>query len=185
MYKQLNRTLIIFLFILFGFSCSKPDLKINEIVLCDNFNSDGTCKEPLQNNHLYQINFPLSKNINTWEKMANYMYFTTRQTPGLIIKFNRNFTVKEKKSIHDTFKATYNFKDSIGYMEGLEIGENFIGVFNYLGAMVKKRQKELKQENSYPYPTVVFPAKLIFFYHAENFKGNTEMTVDIKLNYIP
>ena len=184
MCKRYNSFIFYILMITLLSDCKKQELKVTDVILCDNFSSEGLCREPLQKEHVYNIIFPLSKNINTWDKFANYLYFTTRQTPGYILKFNRSFTPGEKKILHDTFSSSYEFSNSNGHMEGVEIGEDFIGVFNYLGSMVKIRQKEMKQELMYPYPGMLFPAKTVFKYKSTLVNGEVDMNLNILLKYI-
>ena len=163
--------------------CNPPELKITSIELCENFNSEGICREPLQKAHTYNLTIVRSKKFETWESLSNYMYFHSRQTPGFIVRFNRKFTLTEKEILHKTYKANYSFYGSSGHVEGLDIGEDWIGSFQYLGSVIKDRQRLFKEEKNYPKIELLFPANLKFTFESGLAKGDITTELNVNLQY--
>ncbi|MBP7283018.1 MAG: hypothetical protein KBA66_15655 [Leptospiraceae bacterium] len=171
-----------FLFLAVSF-CKPPDLKVNSIELCENFSSEGICREKLEKEHTYNLDIKRSKKFETWESFSNYLYFYSRQTPGFIVRFNRKFTMTEKELFKKAYKANYQFYGSSGYMEGLEIGEDWIGSFQYLGSILKDRQRQFKEDKNFPYMETIFPATIEFHFDSPLAKGEISTKVDVKLKY--
>ncbi|MBK8394482.1 MAG: hypothetical protein IPL26_04450 [Leptospiraceae bacterium] len=180
--KIINKMIYLFLFLIAN-NCNPPELKLNTIELCENFSSEGICKENLDKEHTYTIDVKRAKKFETWDSFANYIYFHSRQTPGFIIRFNRKFTMTEKDLIKKTYKAKYEFYGSSGHVEGMEIGEDWIGSFQYLGSIVKERQKQFKEEKNFPYMETIFPATIMFEFDSALAKGAISTKVDVKLKY--
>ncbi|HMV45686.1 MAG TPA: hypothetical protein PK079_19290 [Leptospiraceae bacterium] len=166
------------------YNCKPQELKIENIELCENFASDGVCREKLDNSHTYEIKINKNKKYETWEALSNYMYFHSRQTPGFIVRFNRKFTLTERETLHKTYKAKYEFYGSSGIVEGFEIGDDWIGSFQYLGSIVKDRQRHFKEEKNFPYLETVFPASIRFSFDSALAKGQAAVEVNVRLNYI-
>jgi hypothetical protein len=171
----------ILIFSCFLFSCAKEDLKINSVELCEYFNSEGICKETLNKNHTYTVIIPKGKRIETWEALSNHLYFKSRQTPGILIRFNRKFTPSEKKEIYSTYFASFDFQETIGKVEGQEIGEDWIGSFQYLGSMLKEKLKSKNELGNYPNPGNIFPIEVKYHYESSLFNGDISFKVNLKL----
>ncbi|HRG44596.1 MAG TPA: hypothetical protein PLX69_01260 [Leptospiraceae bacterium] len=184
--KALIRTIINiqFLFLLLTVNyCKPPELKVLSIELCENFSSEGVCREKLSNAHTYNIVIDRAKKFESWEALSNYMYFHSRQTPGFIVRFNRKFTLTEKEILHKTYKANYSFYGSSGHVEGLDIGEDWIGSFQYLGSVIKDRQRLFKEEKNYPKIELLFPANLKFTFESGLAKGDITTELNVNLQY--
>lgn len=162
-------------------SCTQEPLKIQKFQLCEFFDSKGICKKELSK--LQEISLSLKKEtkLETWEALGNYLYFQKKITPGFILQFNRKPTHQERKKILETYKAYYQFAGISGELAGFEFGENWIGSFDYLGSMLKERQRSRKEEKSYPFLTNVFPAKLKFLYECEYFNGENELEINLNI----
>lgn len=166
-------------------SCKPKELKITSIELCEFFGSDGVCREKLGKVHTYHILVERPKKFETWEELGNYLYFKSRQTPGFIVRFNREFTQMEKDLIRNSYKASYEFKGSLGNVEGFEVGSDWIGSFQYLGSILKNRQRQIKQEKVIPNLNFVFPAPIHFSFESDIAHGTiaTEVNLDLKYDY--
>lgn len=174
------------LFFLFAFvlgNCSREPLKVEKVLACGYFDSLGECKEPISEKKLYEISIPRASRMETWNALANHLYFKTKQTPGFVVYFNRKFSLEEKQIIRESYKAYYEFSESTGKVEGFEMGENWIGSFQYLGSILKDRQREKKEDKSYPVLNSIFPAQLIFRFTSDVFQGETSTEINLNLNY--
>lgn len=171
----------VFTVIMLGiFHCKLQELKIIHIELCENFSSQGICREKLEKEHSYKLKLKDSKRFETWETLSNYLYFHSRQTPGFIVRFNRKFTQPERELFLKTYKATYEFKGFSGHVEGFEVGEDWIGSFQYLGSIVKDRQRHFKEDKNFPKLETVFPAKIEFSFKSFSVIGEIDTNVNLK-----
>ncbi len=176
--------LFLFIIALLNFVyCSREPLKIQKAELCEYFNSLGECKESMSQKTNYDVKISRGKRMETWNQVANHLYFQTKQTPGFIIHFNRNFSLEEKQILRNSYVAYYEFSESTGKVEGVEFGENWIGSFQYLGSIIKDRQKEKKEDKSYPTLNSIFPATLIFRYKSDLFQGELSSEINLNLLY--
>ncbi len=167
--------------LIFLFSCTEEPLKINKFQPCEFFNNKGICKQELSNPHNYTLTLEKNTFINSWETLGNYLYFQKKITPGFILQLNRKPTHKERKKIVETYKAYYQFAGISGEFSGFEFSENWIGSFDYLGTMIKERQRSRKEEKLYPFLGNLFPAKIKFLYECEYFKGESELEINLTL----
>jgi hypothetical protein len=163
--------------------CSREPLKIQNAELCEYFNSAGECKESMSSKTNYEVKFPRTKKLENWNQLANHLYFQTKQTPGFIIRFNRNFSLEEKQILRNSYVAYYEFSESTGKVEGVEFGENWIGSFQYLGSIIKDRQREKKEDKLYPTINSLFPATLTFRYKSDLFQGELSSEINLNLLY--
>lgn len=182
-YKNIFLFPMIFIIFVGVTDCNPPELKITSIELCENFNSEGICREPLQKAHTYNLTIVRSKKFETWESLSNYMYFHSRQTPGFIVRFNRKFTMTERDLLHKSYKANYTFYGSSGTVEGFEVGEDWVGSFQYLGSIIKDRQRHFKEEKNFPYMETLFPANLNFSFDSALGKGEISSELNVILQY--
>lgn len=166
-------------------ACEPAVLSVNNVELCDYFTRDGVCREPSPLNKKYSVDIPNAKKPNTWEELGNYLYFHARETPGFVLRMNRRMSPEERKQIQETYFAMYEFAGVKGKMEGFEIGEDWIGSFNYLGSMVKEKQKKENRLGQYPYETSVFPTDLEFTWSAKGIKGSTKTKIDFVYHVLP
>lgn len=171
----------IILFSLFIFlSCKEAELKIRSIELCEFFSSEGICKEKLDATHEYNLTISKNKTFENWEAVSNYLYFHSRQTPGFIVRFNRKFTIMELQKLKNSYKANYEFYGSSGIVEGLEIGEDWVGSFQYLGSILKDRQRKFKENKNFPYLESVFPSSIKFNFFSDYGEGKIETEINLK-----
>lgn len=166
-------------------ACEPTVLSVSNVELCDYFTRDGVCREPSPLNKKYSVDIPNAKKPNTWEELGNYLYFHARETPGFVLRMNRRMSPEERKQIQETYFAMYEFAGVKGKMEGFEIGEDWIGSFNYLGSMVKEKQKKENRLGQYPYETSIFPTDLEFTWSAKGIKGSTKTKIDFVYHVLP
>ncbi|TGK56945.1 hypothetical protein EHQ27_11245 [Leptospira wolffii] len=173
------------LFALLLSACQPANLAVEKVELCDYFTRDGVCREPSPLNKKYSVEIPNDKKPQTWEDLANYLYFHARETPGFILRMNRKFSPEERSQIRETYFAMYEFSGVRGKMEGFEIGEDWIGSFNYLGSMIKEKQKKENRLKLYPYETSLFPSDLEFNWTAKGISGSTKTKIDFVYHVSP
>lgn len=181
--RLIKLILLFFIFLVEVTACKPTELKITSIELCENFGSDGICREKLESEHTYNVKVNRPKKFETWEALGNYLYFTSRQTPGFIVRFNRKFTLSEKELLHKTYKSNYEFYGSIGHVEGFELGDNWVGSFQYLGSILKDRQRLFKEDKNFPYLENVFPSSLKFSFDSALVRGKVTTEINLKLNH--
>lgn len=140
-------------------TCAPVQLEITSVALCDHFNRLGECLEPVEKDHHYKVEIPHVKKPDTWEKFANYLYFHARETPGFLIRFNRKLTPSESRAIRDSYYATMSLSGTVERMEGFEMGEDWIGSFQYLGSIIKDKLKKETVSVLIPIRIWSFPRK--------------------------
>ncbi|PJE04193.1 MAG: hypothetical protein CK427_02590 [Leptospira sp.] len=177
MYKKI----LLFIVLSNAISCSR-DLEVSNIQICDLFTSQGECKEPWQKEKAYIIQLPSNKKIKTWEELSHYLYFNAKETPGLVIHWNRNFTAEEKASFYSKSSCygIYKFYGHIGTMEGREIGTNWMGFFQYLGSILEEERKASSKWKEDFHLLELFPANLELGFHC----NQRETFVPLQINLI-
>ncbi|MBM9499395.1 hypothetical protein JWG44_03930 [Leptospira sp. 201903071] len=166
-------------------NCAPSKLEIVSITLCDHFNRAGECLEPVEKNHHYKVEIPNSKKPDTWEKFANFLYFHARETPGFILRFNRKLLPSEAKAIKDSYFATMNLSGTVERMEGFEMGEDWVGSFQYLGSMIKDKLKKENRLGSFPYTNTIFPAEVEFKFNSSLFAGEEKTKINLSFTVLP
>lgn len=127
------------------FSCNPFALE-TRIEFCDNYNHSG-CQNPQKEHRIYSISVPDTKK-ESWFDLGYYMYFHSRQTPGIRVEFTRKLNSKEKQVLKDTLRCEYRLykegKEVTGHLEGLRIDDDFGGFwcFDYLGTMMVSFHKK-------------------------------------------
>lgn len=126
-------------------NCSPSDLRVVNDSPCDLFTSQGICKEPWKGERIYTIpNNDTTRNLVTWEQVSRYLYFTARETPGVLIHFQRNLKDQEKIQLEKNCNASFLFHGTKQIMEGKEVGEAHLGFFQYLGTLIEEETKHRK-----------------------------------------
>ncbi|RHX80078.1 hypothetical protein DLM76_13455 [Leptospira yasudae] len=166
-------------------ACAPSALEITTITLCDHFNRTGECLEPVEKNHHYKVEIPNNRKPDTWEKLANYLYFHARETPGFIVRFNRKLTPSESKAIKDSYYATMSLSGTVERMEGFEMGEDWVGSFQYLGSMIKDKLKKENRLGSFPYTNTIFPAEVEFRFNSSLFEGSEKTKINLSFTVLP
>ncbi|PJZ56613.1 complement regulator-acquiring protein LcpA [Leptospira barantonii] len=166
-------------------SCAPTPLSIASISLCDHFTRTGECLEPIEKNHHYKVEIPNNRKPDTWEKFANYLYFHARETPGFLVRFNRKLTPSESKAIKDSYYATMNLSGTVERMEGFEMGEDWVGSFQYLGSMIKDKLKKENRLGSFPYTNTIFPAEVEFKFNSSLFEGGEKTKINLSFTVLP
>lgn len=119
-------------------------LKTNEIYRCDDFAND-VCTLPAPKDGRYTSIVPREKR-DTWYDFGYYMYFHSRETPGLRVDFNRSLSSTERDSLEKSLVCEYellaNGQAYEGHLEGRRIDDNGFWCFDYLGMMLIKFQKK-------------------------------------------
>ncbi|MCB1175381.1 MAG: hypothetical protein KDK39_17535 [Leptospiraceae bacterium] len=162
------RTLIVF-FTLNGLQCQPEKLAISDSYLCNRMSADH-CSERIAVRQHFRPQIPEYKS-QTWFDLGYYMYFHTRETPGLWVRFNRPLSKTEQKAIQTGLHCHLELEDQSGHrysqpMEGKRIGRDFFWCFDYLGGHLVSMLKEQKRERSKPQPAE-FPYKMRIQWHVD------------------
>lgn len=182
---KINILIFACLICLFSVSCAPAPLSIASISLCDHFNRAGECLEPIEKNHHYKVEIPNNRKPDTWEKFANYLYFHARETPGFLVRFNRKLTPSESKAIKDSYYATMSLSGTVERMEGFEMGEDWVGSFQYLGSMIKDKLRKENRLGSFPYTNTIFPAEVEFKFNSSLFEGGEKTKINLSFTVLP
>ena len=175
------RALFIFLLII-CYNCSPGDLYINKIENCELFQSNGSCKEKLLSNHTYKLAISKEKILNmTWKDFGNHLYFQSKNTPGILLHFNRRLNEKEKETLSSSFHAVYRIGDYENRMEGQEIGEDWIGAFQYLGSIIKDERKIMGKADERVSLKELFPLNIKLRYTSAYFDGESSVNIDLEV----
>lgn len=166
-------------------NCYPSRLEVATFTLCDHFNRAGECLEPAEKNRHYKVEIPNNRKPDTWEKFANYLYFHARETPGFIVRFNRKLTPSEAKTIKDSYYATVSLSGSVERMEGFEMGDDWVGSFQYLGSMIKDKLKKENRLSSFPYTNTLFPAEVEFRFNSSLFEGGEKTKINLSFTVLP
>lgn len=174
--------LIIIIILSFCFMNCTGELEVSNIQICDLFNSQGKCKEPWSDQKEYKVEFPVNKKIQTWENLSHHLYFNARETPGLVVQWNRTFTKEEKEKFSSKSECygIYQFYGHRGKMEGKEIGNDWMGFFQYLGTILEEERKASGKWKDDYYLKELFPANLELGFHC----NQIETLVPLKINLI-
>lgn len=138
------------------------DLKTSDVYFCDQYKADQ-CELPYPDNErVYRPVIPASK-TDSWYDLGYYMYFHTRQTPGLRVNFNRALSQKEshqlKKSASCSLTISTANNSHTAHMEGMRIDEDGFWCFDYLGSNLVALMKKNHQEKNKPVRSI-FPIRL-------------------------
>jgi hypothetical protein len=177
----LKVSFFIAIFALFSSGCTK-DLLVEKFEICDLFDNNGICKEPWKEKKIYLISIPSEKNLKTWEDLSHHLYFKARETPGVLIHWNRDLNEDERKSMQGKdCIGVYQFLNTSGIMEGKEIGSNWVGFFQYLGTILEEERKTSKKWTHKIQLDEIFPAKLSLGFKCNNIQHLEPLIVDIKI----
>ncbi len=134
---------------------------------CDNW--DGVhCTNPQNDVRTYKLDLPEGKS-HTYFDLAYYMYFHSRQTPGLRVNLKQPISAGELQRLRQDFHCVYRIekedKFAEGKMEGIRFDANGEGFwcFDYLGSMLVNFHKKYHTIESKPVPQD-FPMKLTISY---------------------
>lgn len=183
MYKQIQTLfkLILISTLLFSTNqCLNKDLKVVETTLCDDFDFyRGKCNKPIQGEKTYQLELP--SKIETWNDFSSFVRKRAKIKPGFLLKFNRDFTVSEQELITSSYKAAYYFWDSRGKMEGFAMGEDWVYSYESLGDIIKYRQLEKANLDSFINLQEIFPVELKLYYFSDLVKGEVPFKIDLSV----
>ena len=123
-------------FLLLTGSCSlfePAELQIEEVIFCDLIEADR-CSDPWGGaTRIYRPAIPDFK-TNSWFDLAYHMYFHTRETPGMLVRFNRTLQPAEKqllrKSAQCEMQLSRGTKSITVHMEGSKRGDDYIWCFD-------------------------------------------------------
>ncbi len=171
-------------FLYFGMSCRPAIPAVDNISLCDDMGADK-CASPMEPVRTYTFAAPENKK-SSWFDLGYYMYFHSRQTPGMLVKFNRSLDSRElailKESLHCNYRLEKDGKYLSGHLEGKRIDPDASSFwcFDYLGSMLVKFQKlhgdvRKKPEKSF------FPVRLTLEFDSRlpGFKGEILSTISV------
>ncbi|TGK37466.1 hypothetical protein EHQ12_07010 [Leptospira gomenensis] len=182
---KINILFFVYFSSIYSFGCSPSKLEITSLTLCDHFNRAGECLEPVEKNRHYKVEIPHNRKPDTWEKFSNFLYFHARETPGFIVRFNRKLTPSEAKAIQDSYYATVSLAGSVERMEGFEMGEDWVGSFQYLGSMIKDKLRKENRLSSFPYTNTLFPAEVEFRFNSSLFEGEEKTKINLSFTVLP
>ena len=117
---------------------------------CDDF-ADGKCTIPAKPNMTYSFKVP-GERASTWRKLGYYMYFHSRETPGIRVDFSKSPGDQKLKLLRETLECSYRIEKGErwveGHIEGRRIDENGTGFwcFDYLGSMLIEFHKKYGAE---------------------------------------
>ncbi len=132
-----------------GFSCNFANrLQIVETILCDLWNKKGVCLEPWnQNSREYKIPKKVFQNLESNQELIQYLYFHARETPGILVRWNREPTKEEwNLETNESCRFRYTFRNTTDSFPGFDKGKTFMGAFQYLGSIL---EPALKQEGTW------------------------------------
>ena len=162
-------------------NCKNEELKIVSTTLCEYSISDGNCDQILEPKKVYNINFTKENKIETYNQLANFLYFKYRISSGYILKFNRPLLLAEKESFRSTYKVYYNVSNTRGLVDGLDLGNDYVYSFVYIGNLLKEKNRE-KGDHDKIFPknlNIQFP--ITFTYSSTLFSGNVETSQEVHI----
>lgn len=129
------------------------DPGIDSLYFCDQYKNEKCLIRFNEKTRIYKPQIPESK-TGSWYDLGYYMYFHTRETPGLKIDFTRNLTKNELKLLKQSLNCKISIqKGPIIYeneMEGLRIDRSGFWCFDYLGSHLVDFMKSQKAEKQTP-----------------------------------
>ncbi|WCL48027.1 hypothetical protein [Leptospira sp. GIMC2001] len=179
--KILPTILFLLVFQLTMSNCNR-ELAMDHFQVCDLFDNQGKCTEPWDKTKTYQLRIPANKKLKTWEDLSHFLYFQARETPGIVIYWNRDFTESEKKEFKSkNCHGVFVFYGRKIEMEGKEIGDNWMGFFHYLGTILEEEMKHRGRWTKEIYLSEVFPAPMEIGFHCgdKSFMTSTEIDLSI------
>ncbi len=143
-------------------------LEIEAVSFCDLYEENG-CVEPWNGTRrTYSPEIPEYKQ-DSWYDLGYHMYFHTRETPGVRVKFNRGLSSGEiaglEKNLHCEYELERDGKIVSGHLEGTRVDADGIWCFDYLGTMLVNWHKENGSEQQRP-SADFFPVQLRLFFAA-------------------
>lgn len=184
MKQKLSLAISLVFILLLGYCHYFIDLTIDKMYFCDQYKNE-TCLLSFENaQRTYRPQIPKSK-TNSWYDLGYYMYFHTRQTPGLKINFSRALTDDElktlKKSLLCEFVLTKGKIQKKTHMEGKRITKEGFWCFDYLGSNLVEFMKSQDKHQQIPEKTF-FPIQLGIHFssalHQINGQNTTKLYVD-------
>lgn len=131
-------------FVIFLLMCAHPldDIKITG---CDVYDESAEqCTQPAKEQIIYEFKVPKAK-LKSWRELSYYMYFHSRQTPGIRLQFAGSLSDDEQEQLRKNGHCSYrlyrqsgDYEPVTGEMEGFRVYEDGLWCFDYLGAMLLK-----------------------------------------------
>ena len=168
-------------------SCHRES-QIESTIFCDDF--DGTHCNALQTaERTYRFTIPRHK-LNSWFDFGYYMYFHSRQTPGIRIVIEPPLSGEQLSAFRSGLECRYRLSQgghSIeGELEGKRVDPDGGGFwcFDYLGSKLVDFQKQHGDVRAVPSPDF-FPVEWSFIYHSPIEAIAGEQTARIRLEWQP
>jgi len=170
--------------VIFGMYCFLLPLH-SKAEYCDDF-SDSVCASQSEEKLLYKIEV-LESRKGSWYDLGYYMYFHTRQTPGIRVSFSRPLNNEEFQIFEKTIQCNYRLfkknEEVSGHLEGLHVDEDRSGFwcFDYLGTMLVKFHKKYGTIQEKPEESF-FPVNLELSYKSslEEIQGKNITEIQVK-----
>jgi hypothetical protein len=155
------------LFLLFLLSSCRDEKPTLEF--CDDATDHLECRSPVKS-HSYHPQIPPEKQ-KSWFDLGYHMYFHTRETPGILVRFNSRLSSDEveklRKNLECELVLTRNGKTWTSHMEGRRVADDGSGFwcFDYLGSALVRYQKLHGDVKALPQKTF-FPMDLEIRFHS-------------------
>lgn len=145
-------------------------LEIEAVSFCDLYEDDG-CVEPWNGNRrTYTPEIPEYKQ-DSWYDLGYHMYFHTRETPGVRVKFNRGLSAGEiaglEKNLHCEYELQRDGRTVSGHLEGTRVDADGIWCFDYLGTMLVNWHKQNGSDKERP-SAEFFPVQLRLHFKSDD-----------------
>lgn len=153
---------------------------------CDDF-QDGSCREVQTAERTYRFTVPKDRS-DTWRSLCDYMYFHSRETPGIRHDFAGSLGAQERAALRRTLHCGYELQTRLGRtqgeLEGKKIDENGAGLwcFDYLGAMLKDHLKKHGNLESPPSEDL-FPLRMTLWFQSAPGVPRNELGARVSLKW--
>jgi len=154
---------------------------------CDDY-AGGRCLEKQDGNVItYSLLIPRAR-AGSWRDFSNYVYFHSRQTPGLRVDFNRPLSPREKESLRSSLKCSYRLRKNKRMIEipvkgrRLDAKGGGFWCFDYLGEALHRYHEKYGSLESSPEKSF-FPVHLRIVFRSALHKINGERNARIFLNW--
>jgi hypothetical protein len=176
---------IVFVSIVFSLnSCQEKTQGISILYFCDHYKETNCKDRGPEKEEPYAQTVPEAR-AGTWRDLSYYMYFHTRQTPGLLVEFNFPLKDEEFTQIRKNLRCHYTLSSGntsvTGEMEGIRFHPDGTGFwcFDYLGTMLIEYHKKAETLNQIPpKDRTAFPFTLEISFDSGNswLKGSAQRT---------
>ncbi len=160
------------------------ELEVERVYFCDNWRSEE-CTMKMEPDRTYEISIPESRK-KTWFDLGYYMYFHSRQTPGIRVELSHKPSLDRVDALRNGLRCSYRLRKGErfveGEMEGVRMDKDGGGFwcFDYLGTMLVNYHKKYNSIQEPP-ETDFFPVHIEMHYRTglTGIEGGEEATVSV------